>query len=67
MNVHTRPSHSGMFDKENPPKPSSSSSGSSYGITLFLCASMVVGLGYWVNDSKEPQNQGVSDKGKVEE
>ena len=50
MNVHTRPSHSGMFDKENPPKPPSPKG--SYIMKLVLLTSVAIGLNSWLGGSK---------------
>ena len=55
MNVHTRPSHSGMFDKENPPKPPSPKQ--SYAMKLALLASVAIGLNSWLGGSKEEERR----------
>jgi hypothetical protein len=54
MNVHTRPSHSRMFDKRNPPKPPSNDS--SYSKLVFPVI-LGLGLAYWkFADSDESKN-----------
>ena len=57
MNVHTRPSHSGMFDKENPPKPPSPKR--SYTTKLMLLVSVAIGLNFWLRGSKEEERHDV--------
>lgn len=54
MNVHTRPSHSGMFDKQNPPKPPSPKR--SFLPKLVVGVALVFGIKYW-NERKEENKQ----------
>lgn len=51
MNVHTRPSHSGMFDKKYPPKPPPPER--SRGMKLSLFTMVVIGLYYCANYAKD--------------